>query len=1352
MRRLDVGGGVAFGGGLRVDPWRALVVLPAAEPPVNVAPSVAITAPAPGTTVSTGTPVNVTGTASDPDGTVSSVAVYLGDPESGGTLLGLATGTGVWTFSWTPLESQIGARTLYARATDNDGDTADSLGRSVTVELFVPAAVVRYFVSEAASGAGTLRLLDSGEGDPAHMAIVQNAGQPVYTTAATGRGLEWSTPQADDAGARVRVLPGSKIANALEGATEATIEVVAVFPAPGLIGTDTGCLFGVNQSDAENDVFSFWMAGGRLVVDYSTFPGFPNYAAKLFYTYGAPDPIPAGRHVFHAVVKTTEADRERRIRLFVDGVEKVSTEYTAESNPAFPQLGDEIAFPWSHPDGYWLSMGSYNNALYYPGSIVNIALRFGALYAAALTEAQISARVAELTPTDDPALGEVLTGTRLLSNAVLRCATAPALTNGMTVCGWVRFPPAGTWQGLLAIQETVFNPSVTLDRADTGELRAYSIALDGAYTQTEPATTVPDLEEWTFFALTLSPGAGPRVLRFYTGSDVVALDERATMPYTADVDPNQILLGDSGYGEFLNGDLQYVRVFADELSLLELNAEKESAAPVLTPWARWDLVNGVLLDSSGNARHLTLEAGAVAWTTQTPITAPAGPTQPPLVAITAPAAASTVYAGEAFTVSGIAADAHAVSFVDVYLGDPGAGGEWLGRATGAEAWSLSVALRDSRAGARTLYARATNADGFTSTTARAVTVGSALERLTNLAGAAPLIACWGSNYAGGTWTNRGSGGDLTQGTALSQPVGATVESDFGLTLTATDPDWLTVPLVLSTRSQFTLCLSFVTTTGATNRDLFSCNNTSFLIRYTTGGLLRVHTGAGAYGEVALPSGRRCDLVVKYGGAGATNADRLKVWINGRSATLAFVGTIIAAMATHTTSRLGYNTGGSNPTPGTIWGFAVLPTALADAVIENELRAAWGAVLRGSQARKSLPIGNVHNTFTHAIGIEAQNVWTFAGTQFATYAKLSGNLIAVAARALPDGAWTEHVSPISNPLPADPHYFLSGCADGAGHNWIGGLIHNEPMTLWRGSSPGAYNLDAWRALPIVPGDSLIEDSCSYEQFARFPDGDLLLTFRDGGAAAGNTHVRVYDVTAGTWTTVARPLVLGTTLRSAYLNQPVIDRFGVVHLFWLFYEDASTALRGLYYARSADRGVTWTRADGSPLTLPITNDAGAERIAVIGEGLGLVSMQGAGVDDAGRPLVVTSWNVNGDGVYQHVVYRWTGSTWAASTIGGETAAAPPVQDLSRARVFSRGGRTWVIFRSKARGEGVRVAETTDFSAWDVWRLSDEILHEWQPSLDVTRWETEGVYSTLLYDARDGGTPAETPAWALDWRPLQ
>jgi hypothetical protein len=585
---------------------------------------------------------------------------------------------------------------------------------------------------------------------------------------------------------------------------------------------------------------------------------------------------------------------------------------------------------------------------------------------------------------------------------------------------------------------------------------------------------------------------------------------------------------------------------------------------------------------------------------------------------------------------------------------------------------------------------------------------------------------------------------------VNQPAGGTVEADYGLTFAATDPDYLDIPLVLSTRTTFTLALSFVTTTGATNRDIYSCNNTSFTVRYTTGGLLRIHTGAGAYGEVAVSSGRRHDIVIVYNGAGAANADRLKLWVDGREQTLAFTGTIIAAMATHTVSRLGYNTGGSNPFPGTIWGFAILPAALNSTQVA-QLMATWGAVIRGSQARKSLAItASAHNTFTHCIGIESQNIWSYDTSQFAIYAKYPGVEIAVAKRTLPDGAWTEDVSPITNSLPADPHYFISGCADGDGYNHIGGIIHNEPMTLWRGATPGAYDLDAWQALPIVSGESGIEDSVSYEQFVRMPNGNLLMTFRDGGAAAGNTHIRVYDTASETWSSVASPFVLGTTLRSAYLNQPVVGRDGVIHLFWLFYEDSSTALRGLYYAKSADGGTTWTKADGSALTLPITNDSDCERIATIGEGVGLVSMQGACVDDAGRPMVVTSWDVNSSTLYQHVVYRWTGSAWAASTIGGETAAAPAVQALSRARIFSKGAKTWVVFRSNARGEGARVAETTDFATWDVWRLADDVLHEWMPSIDVDRWREEGVYSTLYYDARDGGTPVAAAAYALDWRP--
>jgi len=88
-------------------------------------PTVALTAPTNGSTGTTGTPINLTATAIDAEGSVAKVEFYDGD-----TKLGEDT-TSPYAFSWTP--TTAGAHSLTARATDNVGLVASSAAVGVTI-------------------------------------------------------------------------------------------------------------------------------------------------------------------------------------------------------------------------------------------------------------------------------------------------------------------------------------------------------------------------------------------------------------------------------------------------------------------------------------------------------------------------------------------------------------------------------------------------------------------------------------------------------------------------------------------------------------------------------------------------------------------------------------------------------------------------------------------------------------------------------------------------------------------------------------------------------------------------------------------------------------------------------------------------------------------------------------------------------------------------------------------------------------------------------------------------------------------------------------------------------------------
>jgi hypothetical protein len=92
---------------------------------INRAPTVSTTAPATGSSYTSGTSITLAATAADTaPGTVTSVSFY-----DGTTLIGTDTSS-PYTYSWTPT---VGSHSVTAKATDNGGATATSSAITITV-------------------------------------------------------------------------------------------------------------------------------------------------------------------------------------------------------------------------------------------------------------------------------------------------------------------------------------------------------------------------------------------------------------------------------------------------------------------------------------------------------------------------------------------------------------------------------------------------------------------------------------------------------------------------------------------------------------------------------------------------------------------------------------------------------------------------------------------------------------------------------------------------------------------------------------------------------------------------------------------------------------------------------------------------------------------------------------------------------------------------------------------------------------------------------------------------------------------------------------------------------------------
>jgi len=126
----------------------------------NQSPDVSITAPVNKAKFTAPASVTITATATDPDGTISSVAFY-----SGTTLLGTVT-TSPYSFSWTNVPA--GTYTIYIEATDNGGAVTTSAYTTITVAETTatapPATITAATTTTFCSGGSVVLNANTGTG------------------------------------------------------------------------------------------------------------------------------------------------------------------------------------------------------------------------------------------------------------------------------------------------------------------------------------------------------------------------------------------------------------------------------------------------------------------------------------------------------------------------------------------------------------------------------------------------------------------------------------------------------------------------------------------------------------------------------------------------------------------------------------------------------------------------------------------------------------------------------------------------------------------------------------------------------------------------------------------------------------------------------------------------------------------------------------------------------------------------------------------------------------------------------------------------------------------------------------
>lgn len=367
---------------------------------------------------------------------------------------------------------------------------------------------------------------------------------------------------------------------------------------------------------------------------------------------------------------------------------------------------------------------------------------------------------------------------------------------------------------------------------------------------------------------------------------------------------------------------------------------------------------------------------------------------------------------------------------------------------------------------------------------------------------------------------------------------------------------------------------------------------------------------------------------------------------------------------------------------------------------------------------------------------------------------------------------------------NPHNFISGGLDADGYiHLIFGAHNSKPRHYVSG---GPLVLGGWRKI----GDWIEREGhrITYPYLVRGPDRGLWLFYRNGRSGYGSTYV-VRGMVADAARIRPELLIDGrngaalnpTTLKyrdrwpgleidpryesSQYLFAPVFSADGCLHLAWTwrlsnfsreqdnpwrkkFFQGVTN--RDIAYARTCDKGGSWTDSAGRPYRLPLTRlgdqeSSHPEIIDRIDIGTSFFNHYGSDTDSANRPHYVYHhwdrqrrtqiWHLFHDGrrwVKQQVSRYERDLPWnrhQASGLAGTGLARPEI--LTNPRDDS----LLVVTRSEIFGNVLELYRArSPYRHWVMELIDTGSLGSWEPQIDKRLYREQGRLQLLLNTVRD------------------
>jgi len=346
--------------------------------------------------------------------------------------------------------------------------------------------------------------------------------------------------------------------------------------------------------------------------------------------------------------------------------------------------------------------------------------------------------------------------------------------------------------------------------------------------------------------------------------------------------------------------------------------------------------------------------------------------------------------------------------------------------------------------------------------------------------------------------------------------------------------------------------------------------------------------------------------------------------------------------------------------------------------------------------------------------------------------------------------------------SDAHNCISIMVDGDGFLHLAWDHHNNPLRYCRSVSPGS--LDMTEKMSMT---GKTENSVSYPEFYRMPDGNLLFLYRDGGSGRGNLVINKYNKTTKQWSQLHSNLIDGEGKRNAYW-QSCTDSKGIIHISWVWRESPDVASNhDICYARSKDGGQTWEKSTGEKYLLPITATT-AEYALKIPQKSELINQTSMFADAQGNPYIASYWCDSGTTVPQyHIVYllnkQWQvqnlGFRKTAFSLSGQGTKRIPI---SRPQlVVNNSGKkiaVAILFRDTERDNKVSVAFSRNIldKKWELSDLTTYSVGSWEPSYDTELWNQNRRLNIFVLHTEQADSEGKTdfPAQmvkVLEWKLL-